>query len=66
MGAGVPLMRESVPVVLVGVGVPGEVLFWAVGGRVLRVYYWEEWHSTTAEEADGGPRVAAVAELDGF
>ena len=40
-------------------------MFWAVGGGVLWFYYWEEWHSTTAEEVDGGPRVAGVAEFDG-
>ena len=40
-------------------------MFWAVGGGVLWFYYWEEWHSTTAEEVDGGQCVAAVAELDG-
>ena len=37
----------------------------AVGGGVLWLYYWEEWYSTTAEDVDGGPRVAAVAEFYG-
>ena len=40
-------------------------MFWAVGGGVLWFYYWEKWYSTTAEEVDGGPRVAAIAEFDG-
>ena len=29
------------------------------------LYYWEERYSTTTEEVDGGPRVAAVAEFHG-
>ena len=37
----------------------------AVGGGVLWLYYREERYSTTAEEVDGGPRVAAVAEFHG-
>ena len=28
--------------------------------------YWEEWYSTTAEEFNGGPCVAAVAEFHGY
>ena len=40
-------------------------MFWAVGGGVLWLYYWEKRYSTTAEKVDGGPRVAAVAEFHG-
>ena len=39
------------------------MLLWAVGGGILWLYYWEKWYSTTAEEVDGGPHVAAVAEF---
>ena len=31
----------------------------------MRLYYREKWYLTTAEEVDGGPRVAAVAEFHG-
>ena len=41
------------------------MLLWTVGGGVLWFYYWEKWYPTTAEEVDGGPRVAAAAELHG-
>ena len=42
-----------------------EVLIRSVGGGILWVYHLEKWYSNTTAEADGGPRVAAVAELYG-
>ena len=38
-------------------------MFWAVGGVVLWLNYLEKRYSTTAEEVNGSPRVAAVAEF---
>ena len=40
-------------------------MFWAVGGGVLWFHYLEKQYSNTAEEVDGGSRVAAVAEFHG-
>ena len=40
-------------------------MFLTVGGGVLWLYYREERYSTTADEVNGGPRVAAVAEFHG-